>query len=79
MPSIDTLGDLINDGFTVYAFCNNTFCRHSVTLDLVALSERLGVDFVAIGTPNPLAARLRCSKCQGNDLGLILQPVTGYG
>lgn len=47
-------------------------------LDLPALAERLGYDFVAIGDPNPLVAKLRCGKCGSKDLGLILSSRSGY-
>lgn len=78
MPTIDTLGALIGHGFRLSIHCENQFCRHYARLDLNALAERFGREFVAIGKPNPLTARMRCSKCGGKDLGLILQPVTGY-
>jgi hypothetical protein len=77
MATIDTLGDLIDHGFRLSIHCENQFCRHYTSLDLHALAERFGRDFVTIGKPNPLTARMRCSKCGGKDLGLILQPVTG--
>jgi hypothetical protein len=69
---IQTLSDLIENRFGVTAFCET--CRHSVELDLRALSERLGPGFVAIGYPNPLAARLSCAKCSGKEISLILSP-----
>lgn len=78
MATIDTLGALIDHGFRISIHCGNQFCRHYTRLDLHALAERFGRDFLVIGKPNPLTARMRCSKCGGKDLGLILQPVTGY-
>lgn len=72
--SNETLGDQIDQGFMVSAYCENQACRHSVDLDLSALAERLGRDFVTVGNPNPLAARLACSKCRGKDISLILSP-----
>lgn len=78
MATIDTIGALIDHGFRLSIHCENQFCRHNALLDLVALAERFGRDFVTIGRPNPLTARMRCSKCGGKDLGLILSPRTGY-
>lgn len=75
---IDTLQSLIEGGYCVTAYCNADTCRHSSKLDLVALAERLGLDFHTIGDPNPLAAKLRCAKCQGKAFTLILSPPDGY-
>lgn len=72
--SIITLGDQIDQGFTVSAYCENQACRHSVDLDLDALAEKLGRGFVTVGSPNPLVARLHCAKCKGKDISLILSP-----
>lgn len=76
--AINTFRALIRDGYSVSAHCNDPFCRHSVELDLPALAERLGLDFVTVGDPNPLAAKLRCAKCGGKDIGLILSAPNGY-
>ena len=78
MAAIETIGALIADDFTVWVHCENQFCRHHAILDLRALADRLGMDFVCIGKPNPLLARMSCSMCGGKDLGLTIQPVTGY-
>ena len=78
MISYDTIGRLIEGRFSVSAHCFAHGCGHSARLDLSDLAERLGADFVAVGDPNPLVKLLRCQKCGGKDLGIILQPVTGY-
>jgi hypothetical protein len=78
MAAIETIGALIAGDFTVWVHCENQFCRHHAILDLHALADRLGSDFIAIGKPNPLMAKMVCSKCGGKDLGLIVSPVTGY-
>lgn len=70
MHAITTLGHLIADGYSITAHCGD--CQHSKPLDLPALAERLGADFVAIGTPNPLVERLRCEKCGSKRIGLII-------
>jgi hypothetical protein len=78
MISFDTLGRLIEGRFSISAHCFALGCGHSARLDLVELAERLGANFVAVGDPNPLVKLLRCQRCGGKDLGIILQPVTGY-
>ena len=72
MIRTDTLGGLVERQYSVTAHCHG--CRHSSPLDLAGLAERLGRDFVAVGDPNPLVRLLRCVKCQGKDLGLIISP-----
>lgn len=73
-----TFRQLIADNYSVTAHCNDPACRHSAKLDLVKLSEALGPDFVIVGDPNPLIPRLKCAKCGGKDLGLILAPGGDY-
>lgn len=73
-----TIKDLIAAPMTLGVHCNALDCRHSATLDLHALGQRLGYDFVTVGSPNPLTARLRCSRCGSKDLGLILSSGSGY-
>lgn len=72
--SINTLGTLIDHGYRLSAHCNAEGCYHADDLDLHMLAERLGRDFRTVGDPNPLAAKLRCRKCGGKDLGLIVAP-----
>lgn len=72
MQQLDTLNALLSEGYTIRAHCG--VCQHSAALDLDALAGRLGGDFVAIGDPNPLAARLRCEQCGEKSIGLILSP-----
>jgi hypothetical protein len=75
---VDTLQALTENGFRLYAHCGNLDCRHSSQLDLKVLAEKLGPDFVAIGNPNPLVARLHCQKCGSKDLGMLVVPLSGY-
>jgi hypothetical protein len=73
--TISTLRQLKDDGYEVTAHCGASVdCRHSAKLDLDLLIEKLGGDFVTVGDPNPLAARLRCEKCGGRSITLILSP-----
>lgn len=70
--SVDTLGKLRDGGYTITAYCLGRHCRRSARLDLDALIVRLGYDFVVVGDPPPLVAKLRCSACGGKDLQLGL-------
>jgi hypothetical protein len=78
MLRYETLGQLLDGGFTITAHCFALDCRHKAVLDLAGLAERLGRDFVAIGDPNPLVKLLRCQRCGQKDIGLIVSPKTGY-
>lgn len=72
---IDTLGALKAGRYEITAYCvAGVECRHSTKLDLDALIKLLGAGFVTVGDPNPLAARLRCEKCGGRSITLILSP-----
>lgn len=73
---IDTLSALRDARFSITAHCNG--CQHSTVLDLDAMIGRLGPGFVAIGNPNPLAAKLSCARCRGRDISLILNAPSGY-
>jgi hypothetical protein len=70
MHAITTLEHLIADGYSITAHCGD--CQHSRPIDLAGLAERLGAGFVAIGTPNPLMAILRCEECGSKAVGLII-------
>lgn len=76
MYVINTLGILIDQGYSISAHCNADGCHRVSRLDLVALADKLGRDFVVIGDPNPLVPRLRCSRCSSRDISLIIQPDT---
>ena len=83
MAGIRTFRDMIADEYTLTVYCGDQGCRHSAKLDLQTLAERLGMDFVTVGDPNPLVARLRCGRCKGKNLSLIMSPrshpATGAG
>lgn len=79
MRSINTFRAWIEGGYAVTVHCSAPDCQHQGPLDLVAAAARLGDDFVTVGDPNPLVARLRCSKCGGKDLSLIVSPPSAPG
>lgn len=68
--TIDTLGKLLDDRYSLTIVCENQDCRHSVKADLQALVDRLGRDHSSMHPA--LAPKLRCSKCGGKTIGLRL-------
>lgn len=78
MITTNTLGDLIDQGYTLTAHCeaNPTRCTHSVELDLVALAARLGRDHSTMH--KYLSPKLVCSKCGARGPGFILGAPNGY-
>lgn len=79
MKVINTFRAWIDNGYSVTVHCGDRECRHQAVLDLVGLSEHLGLDFVTVGDPNPLTARLRCGQCGGKNLSLIVSPPSAPG
>ncbi len=73
-----TIQSMIDEGYKLHAYCHNPRCQHNQKLDLEKLKERLGPDH---GTMHDdLVPKMRCSKCGGKKVGLIVSPpMTGYG
>jgi len=70
MPSYGTLGALIDDGYTVSAYCA---CRPGRRLlDLDALAARLGRDHSCL-YPD-LAPRLACADCGARPEAFTVAP-----
>ena len=68
-----TLADRIRNGDMVRAYCHNLpACGHSAELDLVKLAERVGPDHGAMH--DDLVPKLKCAKCGGRRIGLIVTP-----
>lgn len=64
MPFL-TIRQIIDEGHQIGAYCVAP-CWHSQMLDLEAIGNKLGYDFiVSADSLNPL---LRCSKCGGKDV-----------
>jgi hypothetical protein len=72
---IDTIGDLIDEGHELMVYCYNTSCRHGASVDLEALTAKLGRDHGSMHAD--LAHKFRCSKCGGRNVGFKLHPPTG--
>jgi hypothetical protein len=56
---IETLGDLVAHDYGMNATCEK--CRHRADLDMQALIDRLGVEFIYVG--RTLNGRLSCGRC----------------
>lgn len=67
-----TVQKMIDEGYTLGAACNRTQCFHFGRLDLAMLKARLGPGHSTMAPD--LVPKLRCAKCGGKDVGLILHP-----
>jgi len=56
---IETLGDQVAHGYGLNATCDR--CRHRADLDILALIERFGPDFVYVG--KHIDDMLVCTAC----------------
>lgn len=65
-----TIQQVIDAGDTIRANCFSGACHHSQPLDMVALREKLGPDFVADHWN--LVPLLRCSKCKSKKVGITI-------
>ncbi|BAV47451.1 Uncharacterized protein MLTONO_2548 [Mesorhizobium loti] len=75
-----TFQSLVDSKMTVTAFCSDPAWHHKQVLDLVKLRDRFGPDALAMEWD--IRPKLRCKKCNGNDVGLTYTPntsPTGYG
>lgn len=67
-----TVQSLIDKRMTVTAYCHQSACNHHQGLDLYKLRDKLGPDATAMS--DDLLPKLRCSKCNGKEIGLIYSP-----
>jgi hypothetical protein len=67
--SFNTVQELIDGGYKLYAYCHNSRCQHNQMIDLAKLRERLGPDHLTMH--DDLVPKLKCSKCGGKQIGLI--------
>jgi hypothetical protein len=80
--SLETLAELRTAGYRISGHCHNYYCGVSRVLDLDALIERLGPDYVVINetrvSRNFLCQNPACEHHQKGIRGggLILQPPT---
>lgn len=67
-----TIQDAIDAGERLEAWCHSPRCGHHAYLDLIKLREKLGPDHGAMH--DDLVYKLRCAKCGGRKIGLIVHP-----
>jgi hypothetical protein len=78
MYSYSTIQQLIDGEYTIHAYCHGRLCSHHQKLDLEKLKASLGGDFKL--THDTLTPKLRCTKCGGKKVGLIVSPPKmGFG
>lgn len=69
-----TFQSLIDDKMSVTAYCHTPACHHKQELDLKSLRDRFGPDAPAMEWD--IRPKLRCKKCDRNNVGLIYTPDT---
>lgn len=70
--STGTLGALIDDGYTVHAYCENKPCKYHAVLDLEALAAKFGPDQPSMH--DDLIRILYCPKCRSKNLSFRISP-----
>jgi hypothetical protein len=65
-----TLANIAEHGDGLTAHCQRRTCLHAGTLDVAALIAKLGAET----TVPALGARMRCSKCGGDDISFTRTP-----
>jgi hypothetical protein len=72
-----TLQEAIDEGLRIDAWCHARGCHHHSEIDLVALAARLGPEHGSMH--DDLVPKLRCTKCGGKAVGLIVSPGGNFG
>lgn len=67
-----TVRTMIETGHILSAACHARGCHHFARIDLEALRDTIGPDASTMAPD--LVPRLRCSRCGGRDIGLIIHP-----
>jgi hypothetical protein len=74
MPStairVDTIRDLILDGYEISIHCRAYSCTNRVKADLALVARRRGLDWQWFGKRWPY----RCDRCGSHDVGMQLLP-----
>ena len=72
--SVGTIQEHIDDDMVVTAYCGRfPACMHREELDLEALKESLGPDFMLVGN-DAFTRALRCAQCGHKGGSLIVSP-----
>jgi hypothetical protein len=70
----DTFGHLIDNGYSVYAYCDSSsHCHHSKKIDLEAMAARYGRDHGSLHA-DLIKLPWRCEKCGGRKVSFRYQP-----
>lgn len=72
--SISTIGDFIDEGMGITAYCGG--CGRGQTLDLERLAEKLGRDHGALA--GDLKPKLKCARCGSKDMSFIVRSNAGW-
>jgi hypothetical protein len=67
-----TTGAMIDHGYTLWAFCHGSGCKHASKIDLRMLAEELGRNHSAMH--KDLAPKLKCSARGSRQLGFSATP-----
>jgi hypothetical protein len=67
-----TIGALIDNGYTLWAYCHRRGCNHSSHIDLQELAQKLGR--IHSTMHKDLAPKLKCSACGSKQIGLSSTP-----
>ncbi|WP_367226919.1 hypothetical protein, partial [Mesorhizobium sp.] len=65
-----SIQERIDRGERISVWCHRPTCGHHADLDLVKLRDKLGPDHGAMH--DDLVPKLRCSKCGGKNVGIII-------
>lgn len=69
---IQTVGDFLDSGTGLGVHCLNLKCRHYARVDLLALAESRGRDFMVTGADSSFLKAARCSKCGGTSIQMTV-------
>lgn len=75
-PSLETLGHLRDMNVRIFAHCTAQYAGHGDWLDIDALIERFGEDYVFINETR-IGAACVCRKCGHRGATLRLHPAGG--
>ena len=71
--SINTIGDMIDKGFTLWVYCDTWGCHHGKQADLQALAKLYGRDHGAMHD-DLVKLPWRCEECGGRKVTFRMQP-----
>lgn len=72
--SISTLGDFIDEGMGITAYCDG--CHRGQSLDLERLADRLGREHGALA--RDLKPKLKCARCGSKNISFTVLSHAGW-